>query len=107
MSYTWAKLSYLADMVLSSQTTKVGTRHVNRTDVAACWGNLAGAAATGALGCNSLALSNLDVSKSDAMLGDTETGPVATRKTLLSRKIRGGVLGTVQHLPHWWVSACR
>lgn len=45
-------------MVLSSQTTKVGTRHVNRTDVAACWGNLAGAAATGACGCKSYFLPN-------------------------------------------------
>jgi len=47
-------------MVLSSQTTKVTTSHRDRTDVAACWGNLAGAAATGAGGCDSLLLPNPD-----------------------------------------------
>lgn len=52
-------------------------RHHDQTDVAACWGNLAGAAATGAEGCNSLLLPNPSV-----MLGDTETGHGATRETL-------------------------
>lgn len=64
-------------MVLSSQTTRERTRHSFSTDVAACWGNLAGAAATGAEGCNSLLLPNPSV-----MLGDTETGDVVTHLTL-------------------------
>lgn len=45
-------------MVLSSQTTMGLARHQFQTDVAACWGNLARAAATGAPGCNSWVLPN-------------------------------------------------
>lgn len=88
-------------MVLSSQTTKVGTRHINRTDVAACWGNLAGAAATGALGMSALAQCPGSIQSKNWVLGDTETGHEATRTTLAFWKYRGGALGTVQHLPHW------
>lgn len=68
---------YAEVMVLSSQTTNEQTRHLFGTDVAARWGNLADAAATGAEGCNSLLLPNPSV-----MLGDTETGHGATRATL-------------------------
>ena len=60
-------------------------RHHDQTDVAACWGNLAGAAATGAEGCNSLLLPNPSV-----MLGDTETGDVVTHLTLPFWKNEGG-----------------
>ena len=43
-----------------SRKTSTGVaRHPTQTDVAACWRNLAGAAATGAEGCNSLLLPNL------------------------------------------------
>lgn len=72
-------------MVLSSQTTMRRTRHTFQTDVAACWGNLAGAAATGAEGCNSPPLPNPSV-----MLGDTDTGHEATRATLPFWKDEGG-----------------
>lgn len=64
-------------MVLSSQTTMGMARHHDQTDVAACWGNLAGAAATGAPGCNSRVLPNPEM-----MLGDTDTGHAVTRATL-------------------------
>ncbi len=73
-------------MVLSSQTTMGMARHHDQTDVAACWGNLAGAAATGAGGCNSLLLPNPVWRR----LGDTETGHGATRATLPFRKSSWG-----------------
>lgn len=66
-------------MVLSSQTTMGMARHHDQTDVAACRKNLAGAAATGAGGCNSLLLPN--PYKRLKMLGDTDTGRVVTRAT--------------------------
>lgn len=65
-------------MVLSSQTTMGMARHHDQTDVAACWGNLAGAAAIGAEGWNSPLLPNPETGK----LGDTETGHEVTRATL-------------------------
>lgn len=73
-------------MVLSSQTNQVRYSPYLTTDVAACWGNLAGAAATGASGCKSCFLPN----PVWVMLGDTETGHGATRTTLPFWKFKMG-----------------
>lgn len=77
---------YPAGMVLSSQTNQVRYSPYLMTDVAARWRNLADAAATGALGCNSLVLSN----PQKGVMGDTGTGRMATCGTLSFWKIEGG-----------------
>lgn len=82
-------------MVLSSQTiTNEQTRHLFGTDIAACVGNLAGAAVTGALGCNSLTLSS-----PKKMFGDTDTGHMATCTALPFLKRRGGCWERYNLLP--------
>ena len=93
--YVGQRIRYSLGMVLSSQTTRFVTRHHKSTDVAACWGNLAGAAATGASGCKSRFLPN----PLRVMLGDTDTGHGATRATLPFWKYRGGCWERYNLLP--------
>lgn len=88
-------------MVLSSQTTMGMARHHDQTDVAACRGNLAGAAATGAGGCNPLLLPNLS---SD--VGRHGHGPRSNTRNPAISESWDGALGTVQLPPCWWASAC-
>ena len=74
-------------MVFSSQTTSsVRLASVTRTDVAMCWENLAGMAASGATGCNSQFLPNPHL----GALGDTETGHAVMRTTLPFWKVGVG-----------------
>lgn len=72
-------------MVLSSQTNQGHGSPPVLTDVAACWGNLAGAAATGASGCKSYFLPN-----PLGNVGRHGHGNAVMRETLLFRKLWEG-----------------